>query len=313
VVVLWTKLYEMAYEEGDLQHVQELLGPPVDIAGAAAEKDIEKINALAFELYKEASVLVGVVGHLVESTEEGKVGLARNQAVCVGLLIRMAKFMLAVTQLSATRNRGEVVQALNRCIIEPAINFQFLVTINQDKYYDQFVLYSFGPERELYDMVMANIKERGGKAQPIEERMLLSIRNKCKASGVDLDEVPAKHREWAMNMRGRLKAIGDEKRYIAYRMMSHSVHGTWMDLLLHHLERDDQTGLFRPDSQFSDVDARILTPLAKSALVAVQAYIRRFYRIKEVAELLNSRIEDLLERVLLVDEVHEKLFSTRGK
>jgi hypothetical protein len=113
------------YEEGNLEQIQEELGPPVDISGAYSEQHIENINALGFELYKEAAILVGFTGHLVESTANDKVGLERNQAICVGLVIRIAKYMLVVLQLCADRNRAEVVHALNRCITEPAINLEF--------------------------------------------------------------------------------------------------------------------------------------------------------------------------------------------
>src|SRR5438270_11441483 len=98
------------YDQSNIQSIEEMLGPSVNINGVAAETDIEKINFLAFELYKESSTLMSLIGSMAESPEEKITGVPRNQAICVGLVVRIAKLMLGVVQLSATRNRGEVIQ-----------------------------------------------------------------------------------------------------------------------------------------------------------------------------------------------------------
>ena len=297
------------YDQGDIESIKEALGPSVDISGVAAEKNIEKINHLAFELYKESSVLAGLIGGMAESPDEKLTGVPRNQAICVGLVIRIAKLMLGVTQMSATRNRGEIVQTLNRCIMEPAINLEFLVTMNEDEHYDRFVAYSFGPERELYDLINANIKEAGGAVKPIETRMLESIAEKCKTSRVNIDEVPLKHREWATNMRERLKAINRANLYTSYRTLSHSIHGTWMEVLTYNLDYDAATGLFKPHPDLLDVDARILLPIARLVLEAVEAYFKRFFTPIPATRYVVHRIETQIGRIVEVDAAHEKLYS----
>jgi hypothetical protein len=50
--------------------------------------------------------------------------------------------MLAVIQLSTGDNRGEIVLALNRIILEAAISLEFLVRSTDDKYFDHFVDFS---------------------------------------------------------------------------------------------------------------------------------------------------------------------------
>lgn len=113
--------------------IEEMLLPRVEIDGIASEKNIEKVNEIAFELYKEAASVVNFVAHL--APEEG--GWPRNQAICGGLMIRIFKLMLVVTQLSAKRDRGEVVYLLNRSIMESAVNLEFLVRKNDDKIFDR--------------------------------------------------------------------------------------------------------------------------------------------------------------------------------
>src|SRR5579859_2079467 len=110
------------YINGDIQQIEDMLGPPVDIKGITEQRNIDAINNLAFELYKETSILAALIGSMAQSDHEKLVGVPRNQAICVGLIIRIGKLMLGVVQLSAAGNRAEVVHTLNRCIMEPAIN-----------------------------------------------------------------------------------------------------------------------------------------------------------------------------------------------
>ena len=165
--------------EGTPEALSEMLMPPVDISGLASETNEEKVSAVVFELYQEAASVVNAAGHLLDEAAKAKGGWPRNQAICSGLMIRISKFMLVVTQLSATKNRGEVVIALNRPILESAINLEFLVRANDDKVFDQFVKSSLGPERELNDLIQANIASRNGEVLPIEKRMLQSIAKTC--------------------------------------------------------------------------------------------------------------------------------------
>jgi hypothetical protein len=107
--------------------------------------------------------VVNLVGHILNSTGASDGGWPRNQAICAGLLVRIAKFMLVVVQLGAKGDRAEVVAALKRSILESAINLEFLARSNDDKFFDQFVKLSLGPERELYDLIQSNIAARSGE------------------------------------------------------------------------------------------------------------------------------------------------------
>ncbi|MBZ5527599.1 MAG: DUF5677 domain-containing protein [Acidobacteriia bacterium] len=298
--------------EGSAEALEEMVSPRVEITGIAGETDVEKINEVAFELYKEALSVVNLGAHLLDDVASVKGGWPRNQAICAGLMIRIAKFMLVVVELSAKRNRAEVVGALNRSIMESVINLEFLVTTKDERYYDQFVKFSLGPERELYDSIQANVVARGGEVWPIEQRMLESINDVCEASGVKIEEVNRKYGDWGGGLRERLKALNKEERYVAMqRIPSHGVHGTWVDLYMNHLERDSKNDVFIPQPKFSWVDARLLGPIAILVLEATQPYLERyFFRIPET-KLLLERIGDLRSRLAEADAVHEKLTAQK--
>ena len=141
-----------------------------------------------------------------------------------------------------------MVAALNRSILETAVNLDFLVTTNDDAHFNNFVTLGLGPERELYETIQINIAARGGKALPIEQRMLSSIDDVCRISGVKIEDVERKHKEWAGNVRARLQAIGKGEHYTAtMRLPSHAVHGNWVDLYENRLEIDKQSGLFQSE------------------------------------------------------------------
>src|SRR5205823_6304992 len=139
------------HEPADNEELNGLLGEVVDISSAKSTTDINHINGVMFELYKETATVLAVIAHMYES-EDGTGGLKRNQAICAALLIRIVKFMTAVMQLSAKDKRREVVFVLNRCMLESAATLEFLVTKNSDHHYNQFIEQSLGPERELYDV-----------------------------------------------------------------------------------------------------------------------------------------------------------------
>lgn len=296
--------------EGTAATLDEQLLPAVDVLGVENETDIEKANGLAFELYKEAASLVNLASHLLDDDAVTNGGWPRNQAICAGLLVRISKFMLVVTQLSADRYRAEVVAALNRSILETAVNLEFLVTTNDGDLFDKFVTLGLGPERELYDTIQANITARGGEELPIERRMLSSIDDVCRMSGVKIEGVERKHKEWAGNVRARLQAIGKGEQYAAMmRIPSHAVHGNWVDLYKNHLEVDRKSGFFSPKSRFSAVDERHLGPIAIVVLGALEPYLLRYFStIPEIRGLL-TRIDGLSDRIIKVGNAHERLLS----
>lgn len=295
---------------GSAETLQERLGPPVDITEIEGETDIELVNERVFELYKEVVGIVNLTAHLLDDTAAGRGGWARNQAICAGLMIRIWKFMVVVVQLSATRNRADVVFALNRSIMESLINLEFLVTKNDEQFFDQFVRFSLGPERELYDVIKANVTARGGEMWPIEQRMLDSINDVCQASGVSIEEVNQKYGDWGGGVKERLKALNRETQYVAIqRLPSHAVHGSWVDLYKHHLAYDAKTSTFGPDTDFSSVDARLLGPVATLVLETTKPYLGRFFTAIPETKLLLSRIDDLIGRIVRADARHEALMK----
>jgi hypothetical protein len=296
------------FEEVNQELLEEWVGPRVDVRPIYECKTLQESGGIAFELYKEATRVVAFAAHLLDEVSADRGGFTRNQAICAGLMVKISKFMLAVVQLSTGDDRGEVVQALSRIIFESAISLEFLARSQDEKYFDQFVDFSLGPERELYDQIQANVAARNGEVLPIEKRLLGFISNICAASDVRIEDVEKKHRNWGENVRERLKALGKESLYATvYRMPSHAVHGTWPDLFTGHLIYDDQTKLFRPEAKWTRVGSRLLSPIAVLALEALDPYLEKFFPPSNERDVLQERIRDLHSRLQEADEADEKL------
>jgi hypothetical protein len=294
--------------EVDQKIFDEWVGPRVDVNPIYNCKTLHESGGIAFELYKEATRIVVFAAHLLDEATAAGGGFTRNQAICAGLMVKISKFMLSVIQLSTSDNRGEIVLALNRIIFESAISLEFLVRSKDDRYFDQFVDFSLGPERELHDQIQENIAARNGEVQPIEKRLLDSIAYLCSASGVKIKDVQKKNRDWGENVRVRLKALGKESLYATvYRMPSHAVHGTWPDLFQGHLSYDEPTKLFQPDTKWTRVGSRLLAPMAILVLDAVDPYLEKFFPPSQERDSLCERIADLYDRLLEADEADEKL------
>ena len=198
--------------------------------------------------------------------------------------------------------------ALNRSITESATNLRFLVAKNEERFFDQFVRFSLSPERELYDSIQENITARDGKVLPIEQRMLESIDGPCRLAGVKIADLSPKMGDWGGGLRNRLIALGEGEGYAAqHRVPSHAVHGTWIDLVKHHIRQADNG--FKPDPTWSAVDTRLLLPICLLVLSAARDYIVAFFHPLPELEPLLQRIADLTSRVATVDEAHEEWFN----
>ena len=215
--------------------VHQFLGEPVVVNAKTLQESIagKSFSPLAFELYKEATCLVAVSSHVYSSSSPEERVLPRNQAICAGLLVRIAKLMTTVANLIAqASDYADVVLALNRFITESATDLRFLVIKNEDRFFDQFVNFSLSSERELYDVIQSNLAERGGETWSIEQRMLRSIDKVCRLSGVTISDIQPKASNWGGGLRNRLKALGEDALYaMQQRIPSHAVHGTWVDLV----------------------------------------------------------------------------------
>jgi hypothetical protein len=286
--------------------LSELTGNYTDVSSIKKENCTE----LAFYLFRETAILVILVSSILKSIDDDNKALPRNQAICAGLLVRIMKFMGAVLSLmiDRVRDHGEVIMATNRCIIESSINLKFFCDKASEQDFDLFVKSGLGPDKELFDNIQENISNRGHEL-PIETRMLRSINNLFKISGVsdltELDNIP----RWK-NYKTILRELDLESAYAALqRIPSHLVHGTWPDLAMHHLEAIE--GGFEPNLDSITPDPRLLCPINNIVLLSVKSYIEKYFSDVDGIALIIDKADDLIKRNDAVDRFHESSLSAQ--
>jgi hypothetical protein len=264
-----------------------------------------QFSELTFQLFKETGCMAVIASSVSVANERSEHPFERDQAICAGLLIRIFKLIMAVCRLVSTGDGAEVNLQLLRSMFESATNLRFLLHKNDKKLFDLFVSSSLGPERELYDLVQATSKERGGELLPIEHRILDQIQEACDRSGIKIEAVPRKHQAWGGSLRDKLEYLKEEHRYaLGQRFPSHSVHGDWIDLVTFHLKHEgDRFGvqqLFWPNTPAVYLLASVFV------LEAIEAYLRFYFEPIREIETVFERIDDLQLRLEMVDDHYEK-------
>jgi hypothetical protein len=81
--------------EGTAEALEKMLSPRVKITGIAGETDVEKINEVVFELYKEALSVVNLAAHLLDDVASVKGGWLLKQRRRFHVLIATVSAFLA--------------------------------------------------------------------------------------------------------------------------------------------------------------------------------------------------------------------------
>jgi len=265
-----------------------------------------KLSELVIRLYREAiSICTLCAAAYVDQPDKP---MSRNQAICAGLLVRIVKFMVPVNHLATPTERADVIMALNRSITESVTNLKFLIAKGDNDLYDKYVAASLGTEREFYDLVQKEIRRRG-VVLSIDESILKSIDRVAKLSDIDIRQVDERFKDFAGSLRYRYEELGQSAQYVTQeRMGSHAVHGTWVDLVLNHLNAADNG--FVTNFDWGDSDGQLLAPIAVLGLDAARDYINEFFGETANLGVLVERIEDLIDRILKVELSREDWIPT---
>lgn len=278
--------------------LNRLVGPPVEVTDELLSscRTDNQFGPLAFELYKEAATLIRFICMHHLATEPYVPQLNRNQAICVGLLVRISKLIISVIKLSADTEHGETVKILNRCIVESAVNLRYLLLKKgEPRIFDRFVESSLRPEVELYDFIKANVKKNNGRKLAIEDRMIKSILDTFDNSGLDLESARHKRGSWAGSFRDRLAALNMEEAYAAFQMVpSHAVHGDWVEILKEHLLPSGNE--FEACTEWRKTDGEMLGTVANFAIEAGLNYLTEYFE-GPLTEALEERLDDVMHRI----------------
>lgn len=249
----------------------------------------------AFELLKEASMLVIMLVHAIPSEP-----FQRNDAIRRGLIKRLS--LLGKSLLSdICHNSGYQQETLARQIVEAAANYFYLADDDgSGARYDAYVLNTLAEEKANLAIVAEQIQTRGGDTLPIESRMRRSIERMAKAGGYDYDSVPGKAKiDWpsALNRLALLSPVA----YMPYRTGSNAIHSGWTVLLLRDIEQVE--GGFSLENGPSPAVQSMTS--AGIVIAETASHYLEVDGTEAEQHWFQARLDDVIERIKALDEAHE--------
>jgi hypothetical protein len=229
----------------------------------------------------------------------------KDEAVVGGNLTRLIKLNTSFLQ-NICEGKLEICYIINRCIAETAINTKFLLIEGEERVKRNYIKNSLITEKELWETILSNVKDRSGDVLPIEERMQKSIQNSFDKSDFDLDEVKRSSKWKSIKERANLVA-GEMFYSVFYGISSHSIHGNWQDILLNNLKKLEDG--FELNLQWNRPRPQIIDGAIILNLDIVKIFCERELPNEGTASLIIEKCKKLNNYHLDLTQNHEKWMS----
>jgi hypothetical protein len=278
-----------------IDDVDRLLPEPPAFPAELVEecRRTKDFRSILFEWYKYVGSLCNMVACLDSTSPALRPLPGVHYAVIIGLLNRCSRLMVANVRLSCTRRYGETTRLIDRSIAETAVKIQWLCQEDSPERFARYIADALRNDLLMKEHIEENIKNRGGRALAIENRMLDSIQRSIERGGMTETEVRAAGR--LPDFASICRDLGFEDRFylVVQRMGSHAVHGTWSDLLFNYLRYEEGQG-FHPrdhDVETQDVQYIVVCRLVMAAIVSFVDYVSRDADTAEGFRLIAEGIE----------------------
>ena len=288
-------------------HIPHIRRVEIDESLVRQFESEEDFTGLAVDILVEVTSFVCLAGSLLPA---GRQAWNRDEAVIGGHLVRLYKLINAILDQTCQQRR-ETSFIYCRLAFECIINLRYLIAHASDELFRSYRAYSLKHEYKLLRQIEENIEARGGKELPIERRMINSIHRSFEVSGITVDALrPGGLKNWGgKNIFKKAQAVGLEMAYLAlFGGGSHSVHGNWQDLLEYHLEETNEGG-FKPDFEWHRPRPQVLNAIALQSTQAVIEHLQ--WIASDRAEDMLTVLQDLQDRILLLERLHEEFLSYR--
>jgi hypothetical protein len=241
---------------------------------------------------------------LVNLYDDNKLIWNEDQAVIGGNLVRLYKLICGVLD-NVCDQKGEFVQIFTRLAFECIVNTRYLINNYNEKTIISYKLNSLKTDKRLYTEIKSCIAERDNIVLPIEQRMMSSIEKLFAKSNIELNIDHKTERNWGnKNFFEKTKSLGLDKLYLShFSLTSNEIHGSWSDLMFHHLETNSD-GNFVPNFDWETPRPQPLTAIAFLVPTLLIEYLETFF--DDIPIELFTKIKGLENRILLFMELHEE-------
>lgn len=252
------------------------------------------------ELHKNSIALLHKIIHLrYFDNDETPKKLSKDEAIVGGNLIRLTKLNTSLLQ-NVCENKLEICFILSRCIYETQINILYFLRNGEENNFKNYIKNSLITEKQFYNIIEENIRNRNGKELPIEKSMKKSISDSFDISDIEIEELN-RTSNWK-NLKKRLDKINitdnlSQTYNIFYGLSSHSIHGNWQDLVQHHISEEDN--FFTLNYEWNSPKPNLLY-----AVVIFNLIIAKEFSNKEVE---NSFKEDVQNDIDILSKHHDFL------
>ena len=250
-----------------------------------------------FEWYKFVASLANVIAFIEPISPNFRQTHKQSYYVLSGLLHRCARLMFSNVALSFEGEHGETSHIVDRCLSESAIIIQWICQKETEERALRYISSGLKPEVELENQINLRIAQRGGARLPIETRMLDSIQRTFDAAQMTRDE--ALNAKKMPDFFQILTALGNERlEYtVTQRLASHSVHGSWVSLIIQYLDKtDDADWAFRPRGSALETHINQYVHGIRHVLNACIAYANACF--DRADDPFTPLCEDVLEKIL---------------
>lgn len=252
----------------------------------------------AVEISNNVRYLMFVAASLIS---EGKDGYSKEDAVIVGLFVRLCKLYDTLCW-HAAENHAEIVQIFVRLIFETSINLEYLLK-NGKETTENFIFISYKATKENYEDLLKKKKSR--ELTGIEKRIMAKIERQIQEDEIDVERLLT-NKNWKINgksFKDILKELNFEGAYsYVFGNGSSYVHGDWKDLKASHLEY--KNSLYYPKLGHDRVDPRYICPVSVICLDALVKFLE--WNKSDPDSFITSTANEMNKLVRRFDAKHEE-------
>ena len=265
----------------------------------------EQFNEVAAKISGNISKTI-LVASAIQNTQKFPNGYTRNEATIVGLMTKISKDFKRVHNAFCDDD-SEVSAVFDRMLIESGTRLRHLIQSD---------------ESERTNFRKSSYRSRVGAMVEMETftpppqmlnsktRLKESILSKLKDDGFVYDELKTMNSsDWSkLNKDFRALQKDFDKRNVyslTYGISSDKIHGSWQELIEHHLKEKD--GFLIPEYSMFPVDPRFISPIANLCLdflveylkwteADVEAFFMLISDLKRVNAILTSEFEKFFHK-----------------
>ena len=232
----------------------------------------------------------------------------KEAAVLGGNLTRLIKLNTSFLQ-NVCEGKLEICYIINRCLAETFINVKYMLLESEERVKRNYIKHSLITEKELWEIILSNVKDRDNDKLPIENRMQISIQSSFDKSDFELEDVN-RSSKWK-SIKSRADEVAGEMFYsVYYGLASHSIHGNWQDILLNNLTKLDKG--FKLNLKWHRPKPQIMDGPITFNLDIVTLFNEKVLRDDKHYSTRKEKVDLLFTYYLILTQKHEDWLSKKN-